>query len=219
MSEITFTDDLPKATPRLRPTKSELTRAAILDAALEFLWSRPFRELSVGSLMAPLDVGRSAFYQYFGDLHALMQTLLHELEAEILSVATPWLGGEDTSVAALKDSLAGLVQVCYTRGPLLRAVADATVTDRRLEQVWNDFLGRFDQVVTARIEAEQATGRVPPFDARSVAVAFNRMDAYLFIQAFGSHPRNPPGPVLDAITRIWIATLYPQDSETNAAPA
>ena len=212
-------NERPRATPRLRPTKSERTRAAILDAALEFLWSKPFRDLSVRSLMSPLDVGRSAFYQYFRDLHEVMETMLHELEAEILSVANPWLGGAGDSVETLKVSLAELVRVCHARGPLLRAVTDAAVTDRRLERAWNEFLGRFDQAVTARIEAEQATGRIPPFDARSVAMAFNRMDAYAFIHAFGRHPRNPPGPVLDGITRIWISTLYPHDSAASAAPA
>jgi len=160
--------------------------------------------------MAPLDVGRSAFYQYFNDLRELMETLLHDLEAEILSVANPWLGGEKNSLAALKVSLAELVRVCHARGPILRAVTDAAVTDLRLERAWNDFVGRFDQAVAARIKVEQRSGYIPHFDAQAVAMALNRMDAYTFIHAFGRHPRNPPGPVLEGITHIWISTLYPQ---------
>lgn len=209
MLEISVPNGRPKATPRLKPTKSERTRAAILNAALEFLWSKPFRDLTVGNLMSPLDIGRSAFYQYFRDLHELMETLLHELEGEILSVANPWLGGEMDSVATLKGSLAELVRVCHDRGPLLRAITDAAVTDHRLERVWNDFLGRFDEAIVARIEAEQETGRIPRFDARAVAMALNRMDAYAFIQAFGRHPRDPQGPVLEGITHIWMSALYP----------
>ena len=58
---------------RVNPTsaakvvKSDRTRADILNAALEFIWSRPFREMSVSSLMATTNISRSAFYQYFED--------------------------------------------------------------------------------------------------------------------------------------------------------
>ena len=53
--------------------KSERTRQAILDAALNFLWTHPFRELTVGELMSLAGTSRSAFYQYFEDLHELME--------------------------------------------------------------------------------------------------------------------------------------------------
>jgi len=65
--------------PVLKIGKSERTRAAILDAALELVWSRPFRDMTVNSLMASTGVSRSAFYQYFKDLHELMKTLLDSL--------------------------------------------------------------------------------------------------------------------------------------------
>ena len=46
---------------------------AILNSAQEFLWTRPFREMTVGELMSITGTGRSAFYQYFKDLHELME--------------------------------------------------------------------------------------------------------------------------------------------------
>ena len=51
--------------PVSRIGKAERTRAAILDAALGFLWLRPFRELTVSELMESTGASRSAFYQYF----------------------------------------------------------------------------------------------------------------------------------------------------------
>jgi hypothetical protein len=33
---------------------------------------------------------RSAFYEYFHDLHKLRESLLEDLEQEILAVADPW---------------------------------------------------------------------------------------------------------------------------------
>ena len=41
--------------------KSERTRAAILNAALDFVWSHPFRDLTIASLMASKGASRSAF--------------------------------------------------------------------------------------------------------------------------------------------------------------
>ena len=188
--------------------KAERTRKAILDGALELLWSQPFRDMTVADLKAITGAGRSAFYRYFDDLYALMETLVLGLEEDIFEVAAPWFTGEGDPVVLLRESLSGLVRVCYEQGPLLRAVADASTTDERLESSWAGFLLQFDDAVTAHIEGQQAQGIIPVFDARPVAVALNQLDASLFIHAFGRHPRQNPELVLEAVTRIWTSTLY-----------
>ena len=48
--------------PVLKIPKSERTRAAILNAALDFLWSHAFRDMTVNSVMASAGASRSAFY-------------------------------------------------------------------------------------------------------------------------------------------------------------
>jgi AcrR family transcriptional regulator len=188
--------------------KSERTRAAILDAAFAFIWSRPFREMTVSSLMAPTGISRSAFYQYFNDLHELMETLLDMLQVEIFAAAAPWISGVGDPVALMQETMTGLIRVCYQRGPFLRAVSDAATTDKRFEKAWNQFLGGFDDAACARIEADQKQGLIPYFDARPVAFALTRLDAYTLIQAFGQRPRNQPEPVREALARVWISTLY-----------
>jgi len=197
----------------MRIGKSDRTRAAIVDAALEFLWSRPFREMTVRSLMASTGVSRSAFYQYFKDVHDLMETLLHEVEVGILEAAAPWFTGEGDRVEQLREALNGLVRVCYEQGPIIRAVADAAPTDARLEKSWAGLLSRFDDAVAARIEVDQQRGLIPDFDARPVAEALNRLDAFTLIHAFGRRPRRQPEPVLESITRIWVSTLYGQSGD------
>ena len=196
------------ATSAPKQRKSDRTRLAILDGALELLWSRPFRDLTVADLMDVTGVSRSAFYRYFDDLYALMETLLLGLEEDVFEVAAPWFSGEGDPVVSLRESLSGVVFVCYEQGPILRAVADASTTDERLERVYASFLTQFDDAVTARIEAQQAQGTIPVFEARPVAVALNRLDAALFVHAFGRHPRQNPEMVLEAATRIWMSTLY-----------
>ena len=188
--------------------KSERTRAAILDAALEFLWSHPFRDMTVNSLMASTGLSRSAYYQYFNDLHHLMETLLDMLRNEVFGATGSWFTGVGEPIALLNESLAGLVDVCYRLGPILRATDDAAATDKRLEKAWLQFVAQFDDAVTARIEADQEQGLIPDFDARPVAIALNRLDAYALIEAFGQRPRKQPEPVREALTRIWVSTLY-----------
>ena len=194
--------------PTLKIGKAERTRATILNAALDLIWSHPFRDMTVSSLMASTGVSRSAFYQYFNDLHELMETLLDMLQQEIFDVAKPWLEGVGDPVTLLRETLAGLVHVCYQRGPFLRAITDAAVTDPHLENAWLQFLAGFDDAATARIEADQKQGLIPDFEARPVAFALNRLDAYTLLQAFGQRPRKQPEPVRKALARIWISTIY-----------
>jgi TetR/AcrR family transcriptional regulator, ethionamide resistance regulator len=194
--------------PTLKIGKSDRTRAAILNAALEFVWSRPFRDMTVSSLMASTDLSRSAFYQYFNDLYELMLTLLDMLQDEIFDVSEPWITGVGDPIALMHEALAWLVRVCYQRGPFLRAVADAATLDQRLDKAWKQFIGRFDDAGYARIQADQEQGLISDFDARPVAISLNRLNAYTLIQAFGQRPRSQPEPVREALARVWISTLY-----------
>lgn len=194
--------------PSLKIGKSERTRAAILNAALDFIWTHPFRDMTVNSLMARTGVGRSAFYQYFKDLHEVMEALLDVLQTDIFEAAQPWIVGVGDPVALVHESLTGVMRVCYTRGPLLRAIADAATFDERFEKNWNQFLGGFDNASCDRIEADQKQGLIPAFDARPVAIALTRLDAYTILEAFGQHPRKQPEPILDALFRIRASTLY-----------
>ena len=179
-----------------------------MDAAAAFLWSRPFREMTVSGVMASTNSSRATFYQYFTGLHDLMQTLQNSVEAEIFAAAGPWLEGTGDPVSLMRETIAGLVRVCHERGPFIRALFDAAGTDAKFEQVWRNFLGGFDDAGCARIKADQQQGLIADFDPCPVAFALNRLDAYTLIEAFGQHPRSDPEPVRQALTRIWISTLY-----------
>lgn len=204
---------IPQPTPTI--TKSARTRAAILNAAFEFVWSHPFRDMTITSLMASTELGRSVFYKYFTDLHEVMETLLEMLQGGIVDATEPWYAGVGDPTALLQEGLAGLVQVCYERGPFLRAMTDAAATDERFEAIWNRFMENFDNTVAERIEADQAQGLIADFDARPVAIALNRLNAGTLIQAFGQHPRSQPEPVLQSLARIWISTLYGAEQPRN----
>jgi len=194
--------------PSTKIGKSERTRAVILNAGVDFLWSHPFRDMTVNLLMASTGMSRSAFYQYFNDLHDLMESLLEMLKDEVYAVTGPWFEGAGDPIILLNESLAGLVDVCYKLGPILRAANDAAATDEKYENAWKQFINQFDDAVSRRIEADQEQDLIPDFDARPVAEALNRLDVLTLLDAFGQHPRKQQEPVYEALARIWISTLY-----------
>ena len=100
------------------------------------------------------------------------------------------------------------MEVCYERGPILRAIFEAAPMDARLEKAWNDFVKVFDDTVTVRIKQDQEAGLAPDFEARPVAIALNRMDIGILIHHFGRRPRSKPQPVYQSIARIWVSTIY-----------
>jgi len=194
--------------PSAKIAKSDRTRAKILNAALAFIWSRPFHEMTVRSLMDSTDVSRSAFYQYFNDLYELMEALLEMLAGEIVVVVQPWYEGVGDPVVLINETIAGLTQVCYQRGPFLRAISDAATTDKRFEKDWRQFLGGFDDLGCDLVASDQAQGLIPAFDPRPVVTSLNRLNAFTMIEAFGQRPRSKPEPVRKALSRIWVSTLY-----------
>lgn len=200
----------PKISPqaKLRISKSDLTRSAILNAAMDFVWSQPFREMTVTSLMAETSASRATFYQYFKDLHELMETLLEMLQSEIFEASNNWIAGVGDPLVLLHYTFTSLVQVCYERGPFLRAISDASTTDPRFEAAWKQFLETFDNATTERVKADQAQGLIADFDVHPVSTALTRLNAYTLIQAFGQHPRSQTEPVRDALVRVWVSTLY-----------
>ncbi|MGJ8586123.1 MAG: TetR/AcrR family transcriptional regulator [Marinosulfonomonas sp.] len=208
-----------QGTPRIRrdlqPSKSALTRSRILDAGHEFLATRPFREMSVGALMKNTEVSRPTFYQYFKDVHELMEALLEEVKSGILEGAQAWFANEGEPLAELQKSLSALVEVGVSHGSILKAVADAAPGDARLEAAWNTFLASFDDVVASQITHHQSLGITPKFDPLPVAYALNRMDAGVLIHAFGTQHKADKAEVLSAITQIWISTLYPDYPESR----
>ena len=193
--------------------KSEQTRARILDGAMQLLWSAPYRELTVSTLMAHVGVSRPAFYQYFQDLHGLMEELLRIMREDLLEATRPWFAGEGDPVTAMRQSLRAMTGVSYEWGPFIRAVSDAATADGWLERTWFAFLNEFDVAVAERIGQLQLLRDSPSLDPMTVAVSLNRLNVSMIVFAFGRRPRRDPGPVCEALTRIWVATLHPETIE------
>ena len=138
-----------------------------MDSAVRFLWEHNFRDLTIGELMADTSLSRPAFYQYFKDLHELIESLLSEVEAVMHQTAHPWINGEGEPIAALLESQKGVVQTCVDHGPIFRAVAEAAPLDERLERTWSAFIGSLGR--PGRGPYQSPTAARPHFQVASCA--------------------------------------------------
>ena len=195
--------------PRHRHASADDAKASIVDAAVDFLWDQPFRELTTGELMRRTGLSRPAFYQYFRNLHDLIRTLLIDLQVEMVTASGPWLTSDEERSSALEASLAGVIEVCVRRGPVLRAVVEAAPMDLALEKAWDEFMQRWDGAVASRIVAEQQQGLIDPeLDPLEIAHALNRLDAALLVNGFGRRDQDDPKAILRTLHLIWMRTLY-----------
>jgi AcrR family transcriptional regulator len=180
-----------------------------MDSAVRFLWEHDFRDLTIGELMRDTTLSRPAFYQYFKDLHDLIEALFKEVDGVMQQTAHRWLSGEGEPIAALREGQRGVVLTCVEHGPIIRAVSEAAPLDTRLEKVWSRVLGRWDDLVEARIKAQQRQGLIAKsLNARRIANALNSLDTAVLIAEFGRLPQGKPEAVLDTLHHVWVATLY-----------
>jgi AcrR family transcriptional regulator len=190
--------------PRHDPRESE---REILDAAEQFLRERPWREVTVQAIMERTDLARPAFYVHFKDRHDLALRVVDRIRAELLVEANRWFEGEGAS-GELRAALEGVTAVYVEHGPVLKALSDASGSDATVEAAYHELIQGFVDATDRHIREEQAAGRSPGLDAQETARALVWMvEAYL-LEALGAPSDVEPARVVDALVRIWSATLY-----------
>ena len=195
---------------RHRPEQSE---REILDAAEQLLRERPLSEITVGELMARTRLGRSSFYFYFDDLYDLVARLLARLEASLWEPAERWIeGSEGFPEEDIRRALEGVVSVWVTHGPVLRAIAEASLHDREVASLWMDgVIERFVDAVTNRLMEEIRRGRISQLHARETATALLLMNESYLMDTLGRAPQADAKRVAETLDRIWVRTLYGTD--------
>ncbi len=185
---------------------SERTRQLILESAEDFLWENPFRDLTIATLMDATGVTRPAFYHYFHDRHDLMESLLRDFQEELQARVTTWFtqGG----VPELAEALSAVVEVCYERGPILRAMVESAPMDPRLEAAWQSFMKGWDDQTISRIRQDKAAGLSQIVDAEVTGIALARMNVGTLVHYFGRKPRQKKALVAANLSQVWISAIY-----------
>jgi TetR/AcrR family transcriptional regulator, ethionamide resistance regulator len=172
------------------------------------LRERPFRDLTVDEVMARTTLSRPSFYVYFRDRHHLAVRLVEGIGAELFDMSERWLAGTGDPREEVRSAFEGIGAVYEEHGFVLSAIADAAGHDSEVEATYRGLILRFVEASTARIEHDIAAGRTAGVDARETARALVWMSERYLNEALGRMPRTPVESVLEALSTVWVRTLY-----------
>jgi len=205
---------MPPATRRAQQREQrETTRGEILAAAEAFLRERPYRELSIETVMERTGLTRTAFYRHFDDVPDLVLRLLGEVTKDLYLLGERWAAsaGEDFPAPALAG-LAGIVEFFARHGPLLRAIAEAAATDEQVERGYQQLREAFIEMTAGSLDRLSASGQLQVPDTRAMARALNLMNEAFLLEEFGREPFGDPEFVLAIVETVWLRVLAPPDS-------
>ena len=206
---------------RGRRTPAE-ARQEIIDVARAYISRHGFKDLPVEKLMRGTEIGRSAFYVYFGSINELAALFVHELSAKIEAAIVGWRNADTDPIVRLRETLRGGVEFWEANGPMIRALEEASWQDDRLRAAFRDEIGLRPTVLTTEvILRDQAKGLIGPIDAREMSVALNRFNLTYLNDRFGN-PRRKSKPTdkekaLEVLERVWTATLYGKVAQSKGA--
>jgi AcrR family transcriptional regulator len=197
--------------------RREESEREILEAAERLLRERPFRELTVDDVMAAAGQARTTFYRHFGDRQELLIRLLSDLAGELYETAGAWLGGGDNPRAESLQAFELLIGVYEQHGPLLRAIAEAANHDPEIEQAYARLVQLFIDATVARLERDQAAGRVDLLYLRETAVALVWMSERYLTLTFGQPGAGDHDTAVAVLHTIWMRAVYRIDPPSPLA--
>ena len=201
----------PQSAQRVRQREQrEATRGQILAAAERFLRQRPYRELSVDAVMAETGLTRTAFYRHFDDVTDLVLRLFAEVSEELVNVVEQWArtAGVGYPTPGL-EGLAGMVDFYVRHGPLIRAIAEAAVTDERIELAYRESTERFVELTAGALGRMVGEGTLIVPDFRTLARAMTVMNQAFLLAEFGREPQGDPKVALQTLGTIWLRLATP----------
>ena len=91
-----------------------------------------------------------------------------------------------------REGLAGMIDFYVRNGPLIRAIAEAAVTDERIELAYRGSIDRFIEVTTGALERMAGQGLLKVPDPRALARAMTIMNTAYLLAEFGRDPQGDP---------------------------
>lgn len=197
---------------RRHAERREQSRRRILDAARKLLEDRPWSQVGIEDVTHRAELTRTAFYRHFDDRQTLLLALLDDVGVGLDLIADPWERGEGEPRATLRSALLELVAVFHEHGRLLRAIADAATQDPDVAAMYAQLGARLSASASERIAIEVTEGRSQVADPHEVGSALVWMNERYLLDRFGQAPLGDPERAADALTEIWLRTVYGRDA-------
>ncbi|MFC5834538.1 TetR/AcrR family transcriptional regulator [Nonomuraea insulae] len=209
MSSSEASDGRPARRSGPTPAATE-TRERILTATRELLDERRFDTLNVADILAAAGVSRASFYFYFPNKQAVLADLVRAAVAGGQQAAQPWIGEEQSPIAALRAGVSDGAKLWRENAGVLRAIVESWGSDDDLRALWLAQMNLFTEAATARIEADpQARQRLGDLDSRAVAASLSWLGERLYyLAAAGVPPFDDEQILVDVLTNAWTSALY-----------
>ena len=184
---------------------------AVLGAAERLLAGASLEDLTVGQLAREADVSRASFYFYFESKQAVLAALLDAVVGEVAEAAAPWLERADTPPAeALRQALAGSVDVWRRHGAVLRAAVESSRSSPEIGELWRSQIGAFIDAAAAQIRRDRDAGVAPAdgLDPHALAAALIWMnERTLYVMTLEGDPSRDPQ-LVETLAAVWLRAVY-----------
>jgi AcrR family transcriptional regulator len=185
---------------QVRQSRQE-SRARIVAATAELVRRRSYAELSVEEIMAEAGLGRTLFYRHFDDLFDLVLSVARPAFDDLFAVDEAVLQARADEGDRLRQAIAPAVALFAEHGPLIRAVAEASVFDVAVEETYQGALDRFAALTERFLKQVGA----PVADRAQTARALTFLNVGYLLDSFGSKPRVTPEAATTTILELWRA--------------
>jgi AcrR family transcriptional regulator len=176
-------------------------RLRIEEAAARLLVERPFRELTVDTVMAEAGLARTVFYRHFAGLPHLLVARLEDLRAALTGAGDPLAPGYTEAV------LRRAIDVFAEHGAILRAIDDAARRDADVEVAYREFTEWAIDATAQLFDLGIDAGNLQPFDTANVARALTLLNRAYLLDAFTGERPQDREVVLRTLMTVWTRTL------------
>jgi TetR/AcrR family transcriptional regulator, ethionamide resistance regulator len=167
-----------------------------------------YSDLNIERIATRAGISRTAFYFYFRDKRELLMRLTEQAAELLYGEADSWWSAEGSAARELEPALNRVIGLYAEHATVLRAVVEAATYDEPVATFWRAIVGRFVQATQARIEAEQAAGRMPPGPAQAIAFALVWASERACYQQFVQGEPLEESELRVGLATIWISTIY-----------
>jgi AcrR family transcriptional regulator len=198
------------------PTSERDVKADIVHAFDGLLRSRRFDEVAVADVLEAAEVSRSSFYFYFESKHDVLAELVRRAVGVGHEAAQPWLqvGPADDPQPGVRSGIRDGAVLWRDQAHVLRAIVEHWRQDPGLAALWTEMMAGYTHITAAKIDADRRAGLTLPDvgDPEHIAAALTWLGERLYyLAAIDLPPFDDQDALVDALTTIWMNTLYRRD--------
>lgn len=201
----------PLGPAKRRRRTPETAESEILDAAERLIRRVPFRDLTIGRLMAATSLRRSSFYQYFRDVYDVLGRLAQRHVKFFLEKSQRFAGldllGEETA-AIVHAGVVGNCKIHRKYRHFHRLLVQTSAIDPAVRRIYRSYIQELACNLAEHIKYAQSKGIATWLDPEETAFAMCLMtESYIFERIVVGRSTDIVK-VADTLETIWDHIVY-----------